>query len=321
MNSRLTILTFSITLYAMLAILAFICVSAWACLAAPRFRVRRRVAVPFAALAGGLSLILGRIVYCAVRFDSLFYDELGAGLGIAPFFDTGLGSVSAVGPLMGVPLAAVICAAASRGRIADYMDLAALPATAYFCFMRFIEPLSGQGYGDPVENPAFCFYPLARPNAWDEWTQSVCSVEAFLLLAVLAVLCLLCKKRRRPGSLALYAAALLAASQILPEAFRRDDVLYIFIFARVTHIGLAFLLFFSLLIPLIHGKKRGLSTRVVIVELLLMALGLGVCIGVIYALDKTNLSQPMLYAVMGAALIGLSFLSCRRILKEDRCAA
>ena len=309
---------FSFTLYALLAILGFILAAGLSCFFAPRHKISRGNAAVFALLAGVLSLMLGRIIYCVVRFDSLFHDEIGNSLGLAPFFDMGIGSVSIVGAALGIPLAALICACAAHQKMASFLDLAALPATAYFCFMRFIEPLSGQGYGDFVENPAFCFYPLARPTAWDEWLQSICSIEAILILAVLIALWFLQKRTRRQGSLALYAAALLAATQVLPEAFRRDNVLYIFIFARVTHIGCAFVLFFSLLIPLIHGKKHGLSTRALVVELLLMLLGLGLCIGVIYALDKTTISQALLYTVMVLDLAGLTFPACRRIHLEDR---
>jgi hypothetical protein len=46
-------------------------------------------------------------------------------------------------------------------------------------------------------------------------------------------------------------------------------------------------------------------------------LGVIVCIGAEFALDKTNLPDVLVYTVMAAALIGIAVLICLRIKKED----
>ena len=77
------------------------------------------------------------------------------------------------------------------------------------------------------------------------------------------------------------------------------------------------MLFLSLLIPLVKGLKAGLGQKAFIAELALMLLGLILCVGTIFALDKTNLPKLLVYAVMFAVLAALTYLTGRRIHKED----
>lgn len=306
------------TLYALLAFAGFMAVSLGAVLAAPRHALKRGGMLLCALLSGVLGLFLGRAVYCAVRADTLFYGAMGEFLGLAPFFDPALGGVSVVGAMLGVLIAAPLCAGIARGKAADYADAAALPAILYLAYMRLIEPLSRQGYGTILENPLLCFAPLARTNAWGDWFLSVSFLEAVLALALAVALVFIGRKTRRSGSLALYAAALLSASQMIPESFRCDDVLYIFIFARVTQIGYAALLCGAMAAALARGRRRGLSRASLSAEGGLMGLGVLLCIGAEFALDKTNLPKALVYAVMLAALLAMAFLCCRRIRKEDQ---
>ena len=312
-----TILGVTVTRYALYALLGFLAAAALGAALAKRYGVRARAAVGFAVLAGVLGLLAGRAVYCLVRRDSLFFSDMGEFLGLAPLFDFTVGRVSVVGAVLGVALAALACRLLTRRPASAYLDCAVLPGLAYYAFMRFIEPLSGQGYGDLMTQEALCFYPLCRMNDWGDWTLSVSFIEGVLAVAVLFSLAFIAKKCRRSGTLTLYAATLLAATQIIPESLRCDDVLYIFIFARVTHIGCAALLFTALLTALLHGVRNGLRGRTVVMELALSLLGLGVCIGTIFALDKTNLPPLAVYAVLLAALAALTTLNCRRIRKED----
>ena len=51
---------------------------------------------------------------------------------------------------------------------------------------------------------------------------------------------------------------------------------------------------------------------------MLLLLGVGVCIGAEFALDKTNLPNTLVYAVMLAALLGMGFLTVHRVMKEAK---
>lgn len=313
----LSLLGRDVTWYALLALCGFLLALVLALTLARKHSLQANHALLYGLTAGLMGLLGGRAVYCAVRMDTIFFDSMGDFLGLSPFLDPSLGSVSVIGVLLGCVLAAWLCGLMTRKTAGIYLDLAVLPGVFLLAFMRLIEPLGGQGYGVVLEEPFWCFAPLARPNAWGDWFLDVSFIEGALALGLGSALWFIRKNCRKPGTFFLYAGALLAATQILPEALRCDDVLYIFIFARVTHIGLALLLFLSLLIPLIKGKRRGLSGRAFGGELALMILGVGLCIGSIFALDKTNLPKLLVYAVLFLTLAGMAFLSCRRIRKED----
>ena len=232
-----------ITLYALLAGIGFACFSGLMLLFAPKSGFSRRAAGLYALLSLVLGVLLGRLIFCLVRMDTLFYDEMGEPLGLSPFFDPTAGSVSVVGVVLGAVLAAPLCRLITHQSPAQMLDYTAIPSMLFFAFMRFIEPLSGNGYGIPMEDSPFAFAPFAIINDWGEAMLSVCFLEGVLGLLIAAFLFFIRSRVKKPGTLALYAALLFSVTQILPEAFRWDDVLYIFIFARVTHIGLAAMLF------------------------------------------------------------------------------
>ena len=307
-----------ITLYALLAMIGFACFAGIMIFFAPQYHLPRKVSGLYALLAAVLGVLLGRVIFCLVRMDTLFYDEMGEPLGIAPFFDPTAGSISVVGIVLGSVLAALLCHLSTGRSASAILDHAALPALLFFAFMRFIEPLSGNGYGIPMEESIFAFSPFAIINDWGEAMLSVCFIEGMLALLIALFLFFMRSRTKKPGTLALYAALLFSVSQILPEAFRWDDVLYIFIFARVTHIGLAVTLFTTMLISLIRGKKQGLGTGTFCLELLLTLLGVGLCILAIYALDKITAWPPaFVYTGWALVLILLTGLVGRRIHKED----
>ena len=257
----------------------------------------------YGAMAAVLGLFLGRAVYCAVCWYEVFFDYMGDFAGVLPFFDPEIGSVNVMGIAAGLLLAAPIAAVITKGKTAAYLDAAAIPALGMYILARVIEPLTGQGYGDFME-----------------MYVDVCYVEAILTAIVLGVVIWLGKKVCRPGTLAQYALVLWALAQIFPEALRCDNVLYVLVFARVTHLGLACTVGFALLRLLWQGAKHGLGKKEIALDVLGLAAGIGLCIGMIFALDKTNWPKLAVYAGLLLALVELGFVVCRRFAKEDGAA-
>lgn len=254
----------------------------------------------YGVLAAALGLLIGRAVYCAVRWYDIFLDEMGEFRGILPFFNPTIGSVNVMGIVAGVLLAALAAAAVTKEKASALLDLAAAPGLVMYALARIIEPLSGQGYGNFMELEV-----------------SVCWIEAALALVVLACVGGLSRRVRRSGTLAQYALVLLCLTQILPESLRCDDAIFVFIFARVTHLGLAVAVGLTLIRLLVQGAKQGLDKKSIVWELVGLAAGIGLCIATIFALDKTNLPKLLVYAVMILALAELGYVICRRIRRED----
>ena len=178
--------------------------------------------------------------------------------------------------------------------------------------------MNGMGFGDLVTYEPLCRFPFAIENGMGDYSLSVCFFEAALAFVIGLVLLIAYHKCRKSGTLAGIGLTLLCVTQIMPESLRLDDVLFLFIFARVSQLGYAVILFGTLIAFLIRGGRRGLSGKTIFLEILLLLIGIGVCVGAEFALDKTNLSHMLVYGVMIAALIAMGVLVLRRIVKEDK---
>ncbi len=307
-----------ISFFAFCVVLGALIACVWTVYRAHKFRAGDGGAVFFSVLAGALGLLLGRAVYCAVRFDALFYDSMGDYIGLAPFLDINQGGLSVIGVIFGVLLATLLAGAASGSGGLALLDSAAVPGLALFAWVRFLEPLAGTGFGAPITDEAFCRFPFAIENSWGDYCMSVCFIES--ALAALIALAMLIAGRfcRKKGTLGGIALALLCVSQIMPDSLRHDDALFLFIFARVSQMGYAVFLLGTLIAGLIRGGRRGLSGQTIVLELFLLLLGAGIVTGAEFALDKTNWPDEAVYAGMIAALLGMGVLVVRRLAKEDR---
>lgn len=304
-----------ISVYGLGMILGCIGAAAWFILRAGKHGIRKSRAAVYGLFCVLLGLLLGRAVYCAVRFDRMFFDEMGDFAGLSPFFDVRVGSVNIGGALLGCILAAPITAKLCGGKAADYLDSFVFPGLSLFLLERLLEPLAGHGYGIYLYDSPLAAFPFALETYMEEYALAVCFLEAALALVLMAALLALQKKCVQSGTLFLCALTLFCASQIMPESLRHDDVLFIFIFARVTQIGYALMLAGALIAALIPAVKKGLPKKNALMAFLLLLLGAGVCIGAEFALDKTNLSHVLIYTVMIAALIFMAALILRAIFR------
>lgn len=310
-------LGYPVQAYSILLALAALVCAVFMHMQAVRRGLKKSTALVYLLCAAPLALFFSRLIYCAVRYEWIFLDEMGEFDGLWHFFEVGNGGLNIAGALLGCLLAGAVCGLITRQKAGAILDTAAPWGALLIAIARFIEPLSGQGYGDLVESPALSFYPAALQNEWGEWSLAVCTIEGILALALFFVLLHIGRKTKRPGTLGLYFLVLFCASQIMPQSLRSDDVLFIFIFARVTQIGFMVLLCAAAAVAGARAARRAGVTVNLAGEWLLLALGVGVCIGAEFALDKTNLPDVLVYAVMVAALAGMAVLVCLRIKKED----
>ncbi len=303
--------------YGILTALAALACLVFMHMQAVRKGLKRTTALLYALCAVPLALFLARLIYCAVRYEWIFLNEMGEFDGLWHFFEIGNGGLNIVGALLGCLLAGGVCAWITRQKAGAVLDSAAPFGALLIAAARFLQPLSGQGYGDLVDSPALTFYPLALQNEWGEWSLAVCTIEGVLALILFFVLLSLSRKVRRPGMLSLYFLVLFCASQIMPQSLRSDDVLFIFIFARVTQLGFMALLCGAMAAAWMRAVRRIGVTPGLAGEWLLVLLGVGICIGAEFALDKTNLPDILVYAGMVASLASMAAIGCLRIKKED----
>ena len=306
-----------ISVYGLAMILGCAAAAVWLVLSAGKHGLKKSGAAVYCLLCALLGLLLGRAVYCAVRFDRVFYDAMGDFAGLSPFFDVRIGSVNIGGVLLGCILAAPLAAKLCGGKAADDLDCFVFPGLALFTLERLLEPLAGHGYGIYLYDSPLAAFPFALETYMEEYALAVCFLEAALALLLIVSLLGIKKKCGKSGTLFLCGLTLFCASQIMPESLRHDDVLFIFIFARVTQIGYALMLAGALIAALIPAVKKGLPKKTAVIEFLFLLLGAGICIGAEFALDKTNLSHILIYAVMIIALACMAGLVLHAVFRRD----
>lgn len=298
-----------ITTYALLAAILCLLAGASLLLIYKKNGWKKRWAAAYTLSAALLSLFLGRLVYCIVRYNSLFFDPMGRKLGIAPFFQLSVGSISSIGVIAGCLAAGWIIARLMRISPAAHMDALCLPGMLLFAAMRFAEPLSGQGFGPMVASPLLSWAPLSIKNGWGGWMISICFIEGLLAMGI--SLYLLPEKKGKQGEKALIALLLLAASQLIPESLRRDDALKIFTFARINQIGFAALFFaccIAVWIKVKSGKRAAIQAPIILLIMGLLIFGE-------YALDKTQWPDGLIYAgmiLLTLVMTGIMLLPLKR---------
>ena len=241
--------------------------------------------LPSSVLTGTAFILAGlagaRLCYCLLRLP-YFLEE-----GLWRVFALREGGFWLYGALLGVSAAAFLLA--GRARFAEAMDEAALPLLAVLFCCRLAEGMAGEGLGDWVEQEALQRLPFAAQNAYGEYQWAVFIPEA------LAALCILLRSARVPagrGERAMTALTAYAASQIVFESLRMDSVLKIG-FVRTAQVAGACCVLLVILL-----RTRGLPARARAPRVLLFGLCVAGVGGIEWALDKTPVSNWILYAAM-----------------------
>jgi prolipoprotein diacylglyceryltransferase len=268
--------------------------------------LKARLPLLFVLVAVPTSLFLGRLLYCLVRYEDIFFSETGEFTGLGNFFAPSPYGFSIVGIILGALISAYSLARAQGIKTSIITDAAALPAALLIAFCRWLEPLNGQGYGDFVETPVLQHFPLSISSEMGDYFLSVSFIQGSLAIMLFAALLLMGKRLDARGLKTVFFLLFFTASQILPESFRRDDALFIFIFARVTQVGYAVL--FSLTAFTVFWRNAKSTGQVIQFYLNsgLILVGVVICILCEFALDKTNYPKAAVYAVMAVTLLLMS---------------
>ena len=310
-----------VTIYGILAVV----IALLACVSSEAVFARRGLPRGFGLKASLFSaffgLIAGRGLYCALQAERLFYDPMGKFLGAGPFFDLRYGSVNVIGVLFGCFLALWLFARLSRVSFSRSLEAAVFPGLFCFAALRFIEPLSGQGYGPILRSGFLSRVPFGIPG-WDEWSLSVCFFEG-LLLTVLAFVLLRVRARvrfARHSSLFILAAVWAALSQIIPESLRQDDALRVFVFARVDQMGFVLIWLLCGVYLWCADKDARSGGAVIAREAAVNLIGILILIAAEFTLDKTDWSKYLIYGAMALTLITIGVTLSRAVIRSERAA-
>lgn len=177
---------------------------------------------------------------------------------------------------------------------------------------RLSEGFISSGQGAYVDQAALQFFPLAVKNEWGEWYYAV-----FMLEALFALLILWDVHRRELylGERWQRAMLLLFLSQMLCESLRAETIRWGFV--RVYQLFCALGASVLVIAWAIKGRQRGLSPRVWLTPLPVLAGTLMATAGLEFALDRwQDTPRWSLYLVMAVLLAGLSALSVHLLHEE-----
>lgn len=271
----------------------------------------------FAVLAVPLGVLFGRLGYCLSRWEWFFQEDL------LTFFRLQDGGLMLYGAMAGAGIAAVLAARLSHSSLPRLADVLAAPAALMIAIMRLAEGPLAQGFGWPLvdwfdaemgmsifhpeEYDWLQRFPFAMLDSYEEWVWAVYVFEAVVALAIAAVLVM--TTVRRPGWKALLFLLLYAATQVLCESMRNDELLK-WGFVRVNQLVCAVVAAGVLLVCCLRLRTRNAKRQIIASWCGLIA-SMGVVIAAEFMLEKKIvflewIPNDMCYLIMAAACTGMA---------------
>ena len=241
-------------------------------------------------------LLGARLLYGLARLFAYYLDA-----GVLHMLMLREGGFILYGAVMGAALGVFLLA--GKKNFARAMDEVTVPGLLVTAFCRLAEGLAGEGLGAWVEDEALMRLPFASMNTYGEYQWAIYIPEA---LAALAVLLIALRQKKGEGQRALTALLLYACCQVVLESLRADSVLKLG-FVRVSQVLSAVVILTVFLIRLRRYPAKRIAGAVLILAVCVGAVG-----GLEWALDKTQISHVILYAVMAAVCCVLAYTGRRR---------
>ncbi len=245
-----------------------------------------------------LAVTGARLFYCLVRLDYVFFEQEWSFI-----FSLWKGGFALYGALLGCLLAAFIFSRAAKVKAGDVLDCIAPGAALVIAGARFAESATTQGVGRLVEAEALQCFPFAVQNVYGEWVMPVFFYEGIVALAIcFTVYRHLKRKNEKAGNTALLFLLFFGASQVLLESMREDDFLR-WGFVKVSQLmsmGLVVIIAAIFGVRIMAQKKR---MPLAASGFFLLAAGVGSCVLIEFALDKSPIPNLYLYIAMMAILI------------------
>ena len=208
------------------------------------------------------------------------------------------------GAVGGTVAAALIVAKASRQPLGKLLDALAAPAALMICITRFSENFIGEGHGITIENPLFCRFPFCV-NVWDEWHLAVFVFEGIAALVIFMIM--LDYSPARDGDGARKFLILYGSCQVLLESLRRDNFLRWFL-VRVSQLTAVIVMLFMIIAAIVRWSKapdKAQTKARVIICTVIFFLCVGGCIGIEFAVDKSDWPYVILYTLLAVCAAGL----------------
>lgn len=240
------------------------------------------------------ALLLARLGYCLSRF-SFFFVEMGP-VSVLRLHE---GGFMLYGAAAGALLAASALARKKGTSIAAALDEIAAPGLLAVAICRLFEWTTTEGVGAWVEYDWQMRFPISVMNEYGEWQLAVFLMEA---AAAVVILMIALREKQGRGERIMTALLLYAACQVVFESLRMDGCLKLG-FVRISQVISAVVI---LAVTVIRAQRCGGRKAAFARGAIVLA-----CVAVVgvieWALDKTPVSNVLLYAAMTAACAVFAF--------------
>ncbi|GHU73097.1 hypothetical protein AGMMS49992_10610 [Clostridia bacterium] len=258
-----------------------------------------------------MGIVGARLAYCLIQAPFLF-----AEYGVAIISKLSWGGFALVGAVLGAAGAAWICSALYKKSFAMLLDLLATAGMLTLACARFGEAFTLEGVGREVLQPMLMRFPFAMPNAYyvEEYHVAVFFWEgiAAMIITIVGIVVLFKFKKNatRPGDAAAVVGLLFSVSQIFLESLREDSFLR-FGFVRVNQLLGVAVIAAAVVYWARDSLAEGGSHKNVIIITVIQALGVGLLVGIEFALDKSTIPNILLYIIMVLTLVGMCVSALR----------
>lgn len=252
--------------------------------------------------AGAAALVGSHLLFCVVRW-SYIINDLG---GTAAFLVTPWeGGFTMYGAILGGLLGAFLFAEVRRQPVMPCFDVLVPGMLVLVAAGRFGEQFTLQGVANYRAAEALCMLPFAGLGEWGDPTLKVYAYEVIVAVAALAFwLWAMCRKAPA-GRAAENGLIVLSTWQIMMESWRGDELIR-FGFVCLNMLMAAAVLV-AILVPRIVRTVKAEGWRAwTIARIVVFLATVGIVIAIEFALDKSDINNTLLYAVMTAAIVGMT---------------
>lgn len=255
-----------------------------------------------AALCGVFALLGGHWLYCALRWSYIINDLAGDWSFPLQLWQ---GGFTMYGAVLGAVLGGVVAAWLTKESLPALLDKVVLGVLIVLIAGRLAEAFTCQGMANTRASEALQMLPFVTADDWGGLELAVYPYEALAALGALIAAAVVMLMRRPAGRAAEVGLAIVSAYQLLFESLRGDELIK-FGFVCLNMLMAAAVLV-AILVPRIvrtvkaQGWKPWTIARIVI-----FLAAIGIVIAIEFALDKSDINNTLLYAVMTAAILSMT---------------
>lgn len=252
-------------------------------------------------VSGAFALVCSHLLFCAVRWGYIMNDLGGSAAFLVTLWE---GGYTMYGAILGGILGAFVFARVKKLPVMPALDATVPGMMLLVAAGRFAEQFTLQGMASYRAAEALNMLPFAGTGEWGDPMLRVYAYEVIVAFAAFAVSMWLVARKAPVGRAAENGLIVLSTWQIMMESWRGDELIK-FGFVCLNMLMAAAVLVAILVPRIVRTVKTQGWKAWSIARIALFLAAVGIVIAIEFALDKSDINNTLLYAVMTAAIIAM----------------